>query len=393
MFHKVILGYLAWLILFVYVVLVAFINDNPASSLKSFIYILAAVIPTCIMITSLIKKSKNNFYYLIDTILYAGLIQCSLSIASFLIKSLKNVLVAWMIAGGVFEDDTYSTYVQNLRLFGFSTGLTFGMPAVQAFLAIVALYMAINHKGNSIRYFIMVPLFAFSGIVNARTAIVIMGVGLGALLFSFSDKGTANIQRKALRIVGIIIIGIVCIAIGLKLIKFLSPNTYIWIDEGISQISRFFNRDTSSGYFSYVTNKDKWSIPNGLGFFFGTGIRVLNPNKYGVITDIGYVNDIYLGGLVYALLIYALIIKYTFQIRMSKCINCPGLSRFLSVFFIASFLVLNYKGYVFDLNNFFVLFILIVVFCASSSDDYSALIMTQYKWGDNNENINNSSNI
>lgn len=393
MFRKVILGYCAWLLMFIYIALVAFLNNNPASYLKSFIYILAAVIPTSVMITSIIKKKGLDFHYLLDTILYAGLFQCGLAISAFFIRRIKNVLVALMISGGVFKDDTYSAYMQNLRLFGFSTGLTYGMPAVQAFLAIIALYLAINKKGKAIKYFLMVPLFAFSGIINARTSIVIMGIGMIALAVSFSNKNTASAKIKALRIVGIAIIGIISIIFGLWLIKTLSPNTYIWIDEGISQISRFFNRDTSSGYFSYVTDKDQWSIPSGLDLFLGTGIRVLDPNKYGVSTDIGYVNDLYFGGILYSLLLYVLIAKYHLQIRLSKCISSPGLSRFLSLFFLASFIVLNYKGYVFDLNNFFVLFVLIVVFCVSSSSENAELFVAQDKLGDSNEDINNYSDV
>ena len=90
----------------------------------------------------------------------------------------------------------------------------------------------------------------------------------------------------------------------------------------------------------------------------------MNPNDTGIFTDIGYVNDIAFGGIFYAVILYMMMLRYTLSIRKHRDVVYPSINRFLCIFFLGSFIVLNYKGYVFDLNNFFALFIMIVVFCS-----------------------------
>ncbi len=357
-FHKIINQYLVWMLLFIYIFVVALCNDNPPAFLQSFIYVLASVIPASIMITCMIDKKGYDLHYYIDTILYAGLIQCVLSIAAFFNRGIKDVLLRLMISGGLFQNDTYSAYMVNLRLFGFSTGLTFGMPSVQAFLAIIALYMAINNK-RSVKYYIMIPLFAFSGIINARSSLIIIGIGVIAIALSLS---AGNTVKKIARILGIIVLAVVLINVGLSILRTLSPTTHTWIEEGIAQISMFFRGDTTSGYFSYVGDDSRWDLPSGLNLIFGYGIRVLNRNKLNILTDIGYINDIYFGGLIYAVILYTLMIKYVMSLNKYRFSNGSTLNKFLYISFMASFIVLNVKGYVFDLNNFFVLFVMIAIF-------------------------------
>ncbi|MCR5420819.1 MAG: hypothetical protein K6E98_07430 [Lachnospiraceae bacterium] len=306
----------------------------------------------------MIDKKGYDLHYYIDTILYAGLIQCVLSIAAFFNRGIKDVLLRLMISGGLFQNDTYSAYMVNLRLFGFSTGLTFGMPSVQAFLAIIALYMAINNK-RSVKYYIMIPLFAFSGIINARSSLIIIGIGVIAIALSLS---AGNTVKKIARILGIIVLAVVLINVGLSILRTLSPTTHTWIEEGIAQISMFFRGDTTSGYFSYVGDDSRWDLPSGLNLIFGYGIRVLNRNKLNILTDIGYINDIYFGGLIYAVILYTLMIKYVMSLNKYRFSNGSTLNKFLYISFMASFIVLNVKGYVFDLNNFFVLFVMIAIF-------------------------------
>ena len=182
------------------------------------------------MMTSITKRRHYDFSYYLDTILYAGSIQSILSIMAFFVGSIKNIFVQLMIRGGVFQDNTYSDYMQSVRLFGFSTGLTFGMPAVQAFLAIVALFLAINSKRQSIKYYIMVPLFAFSGIINARTTIVIMGIGIVALLFSFPRGNFSQKAIRFFRILGLVLLAFIVVYFALNIIKSLSPTTFVWFE-------------------------------------------------------------------------------------------------------------------------------------------------------------------
>lgn len=362
-YRSVLNQYFIWLLLFIYILLVALCNNNQPSFLRSMLYILASVIPSSIMIASLMKKKEYDIHYFIDTILYAGLVQSIISLVSFFNRDIKNTFINLMISSGLFQDDAYTLFSRNLRFFGFSTGLTYGMPSVQGFLAIIALYLAVNNK-QSLKYYFMIPFFAFSGIINARSSLIIIGIGIIAIIFSLPAGNTA---KKIIRIFVIAILATVLIFFGTNVLRSISPNTYIWIEEGLSQIKMFFYGDTSSGYFSYVADNDRWSLPSGLNLLFGYGIRVLNTNKLGFQTDIGYINDMYFGGIVYMTILYILIIKYSLSLKNVDDTPNIGLRRFLCISFIVSFIVLNVKGYVFDLNNFFVLFIMFMVFFSGYS--------------------------
>lgn len=358
-FKSVITGYFVWTLLLFYILLVAVLNNKPPENVRSYIYILVSVIPTSMMITSIIKKRGNDLFYYIDTILYAGLIQCFLSFAAFFSGSIKNFFVNLMINGRVFAEDTYGEYMASLRLFGFSTGLTFGMPVVQGFLAVLALYFAINRK-HSLKYYLMVVLFAFSGVINARSTIVVLGLGSAIALLTFQQNDIGIVMNRILKILGVAILALILISFGLSILKKTSYNTFVWFEEGIEQIKMFFYGDTSSGYFSYIADSERWKLPSGLNLLFGMNRRVLGAEDFSVMSDIGYVNDIYFGGLFYAVILYTMMVKYIIQLRRSREYN--GFGKFLSIVFFCLFIILNFKVYVFDLNNFFVLFVMIAVY-------------------------------
>lgn len=379
LFGRVLQQYIVWIPLFIYLFVVALSNNNKPLSLQSFIYLLIAVIPTSIMLTALVYKKGYDFQYYLDSILYAGLLQCIISILAFFSPGLKNILVNMMIAGKVFQDGTYSSYIMNLRIFGFSTGLTFGMPALHAFLAVIAFYLATNNQKKSVKYYIMVPLFAFSGVINARTTVIIIGVGLIAyLICNYNMLGNAKrLLQFVVLSVAIVLIGF----IGIVVLDTFSHATYVWFTEGLSQVLGFFSGDTTTGYFSYVTGSGKWIIPKDFNLITGFGIRVMGQNPIGPSTDVGYVNDIFFGGIIYSTIIYSCIVYYSYDVLLKyKGYYINGFNRFITLYFILSLIVLNFKGYIIDLNNFFVLFIMLTVFCSHGCRKKDAEIYTLIRY-------------
>ncbi|HCQ8931602.1 TPA: hypothetical protein OMI06_002658, partial [Enterococcus faecium] len=104
------------------------------------------------------------------------------------------------------------------------------------------------------------------------------------------------------------------------------------------------------GIGDYFVNKNNYKVPTELvQFFFGTGNYANGDNVLNFRTDVGYINDIWLGGVFYLLAIVLFFITKTF--KMKKNIKNNYLN-FISNFFILSFLILNIKGYVFSINEF-----------------------------------------
>ena len=128
--------------------------------------------------------------------------------------------------------------------------------------------------------------------------------------------------------------------------------------EGFKDIEALLKRDTDNkGYYSYISNNDRYVLPNSsLGLFFGEGISIAGGrNKYGVYSDIGFVNDIWTGGLIYLVCVYC----YMFIQLKRLCTRNNVLSLFIFVYFTGLILILNFKGRIFSMNSFlnFIIFL------------------------------------
>ncbi len=348
--------FLNWCGIIIWLGVIIFLNDQDFGNLAGFIYWIIAVFPVCLMIGAVIKKKNGDIYFLFDVILKAGLVQGILSILTFLLPSIKDFFLKKMVDAGLFELSQYGYYV-DLRLFGFSNGLTYAMPVLQAFLAMTALYLAINQKPRYIWYF---PILLFSAIVNARTSIVIVII----CLFFLFQRNTMT-RRKLGKVMMLAVIGCIALALGIVLINKYSPDTLSWVTTGMKQIVGFFAGDNETGYFSYLTDPERWPMPKGFALLFGAGARIMGKNSTGYYTDIGYVNDLWLGGILYCFLSYFFVaICFIYIKRMISAVQNDK-SRFIKYLlysFLLSFFALNIKGYIINLNCFTNLFILFSIF-------------------------------
>ncbi|MEQ8191843.1 MAG: hypothetical protein ABRQ39_28015, partial [Candidatus Eremiobacterota bacterium] len=325
--------YILFAVLAVYIILIAIINENPYTVAVYFWHWLFNIIPASIMVTCYLFKHDYTIEDLINILLIAGILQSIIAILSFAIPSTQMYFVEQLAS------DRYSG--SYYRMFGMASDLTYTTPIVQSILAIIALYLAINKKW---KYIILIPVFVFSAIINARTSIIIMGIGLiVCILPNFSIKRLIKFA---------VIIGVVLVMIYYCLIyvQTEAPETYNWIFEGNQQIISLFQGDTSYGYFSYVTNSTKYPLPEGLGLIFGVGRRIMGFNRYNLGTDIGYINDLWLGGIIYCIFIYSLFCYILYGILKADG-GRYRLNKFIFYFFATVLIVGNIKGYIFSNNN------------------------------------------
>lgn len=364
--RKLINQYCIWIGITLYIAFMAYAHGNGLAYLVGNIYWLISVVPACIMLICMINKNGYGTKDIVNFVLLAGCIQGLIAAIAFVSPTIKQTLISSMIRGHVFEEDTYDTEI-IFRLYGYSSGLTFGMPILQSFLAMLAIYMAVN---TSIKYIVFFPLPAFSAVINARTSIVIFLIcGLIILI----EKNQKNL-RKIIRISGFVLAAIIVIIMALPILEAAAPSTYEWVTTGVGELLNVTTGDFGDGYFSYLFDPQKWIFPNGLDLLTGTGIRVMGNNKYGSATDIGIVNDMWYGGIIYTVLAYVLFFIYNRRLKLidRKAHNqIRGLGKYHCHSFLALALFLNLKSYIIDIHCLSTLFIFLLVYAdLFSKEDY-----------------------
>lgn len=350
----------AGLFVILYIVFIGLLHQNDIiPSIAGFIYCYIAILPASILVAYTLKSMQYDIYDFVTIILKSGMLQSIVSLSSLLIPTVKSILITGMLKGHVFQETTY-THALTLRMFGYSTGLTYGMPIVQTFLAMAALYLAFEKK---LGYMLYIPFLLASAFINSRTSAIVAMVCLSVLLIIRKRKITSKVLFRRI----IIVVGIIAIIILLpRIISLVSPETYKWVQTGYNEIFRFVKGDTSSGYFNYLVDIKRWEVPKNLSLLFGTGIRIMSGNnQYNIQSDIGYINDLWLGGIFLTICTYFFWIRKIIKIKdfsVNKNKDVQAFIRYIWITFLIVYIVINIKGYAFDLNNFTSLFILFIAY-------------------------------
>ena len=258
--------------------------------------------------------------------------------------------------------------MSSIRLFGFAGELTFTTPLFQSIMSICAIYYSISHpESGRVKLWMEAIILAFTAIINARISLIALIAGFIALIL-FSKM---NINK---RIILAILLGIIMAVVFFTILPVYessSGSNSEWIMEGYKEIKAFLHGQVlSDSYFSYVTNKDRYILPNGfINILFGTGHNIINGlSTYGVYTDVGFINDIWVGGIFYILLIY--IFYGTVLVRLIK--NADNIWKFFATYCLILLPIANIKGQVFGMNDLTVS-IIIVYLCILGKYDYICL--------------------
>lgn len=335
---------------FFYLGFICIITGNAANALGVFVW-LFEVIPITFMLVDMIQKNRgqNKNASIWNYLIAAGILQAVISILAFAVPSFQSIIIQRMLDYG-FKDVILK--MSGHRMYGFSYTLAFAMPVVQAILAAACIYKAFV---KNIIYMVFAPLLLFSSIINARVGIVVFIIALIIALFA-----SAKITLK-----NIMVLFIICLMISLlpKVFTYFlnGTETFDWIETGMNSITDFiFEKDTSGEYVEYATNAEKYRVPKGLSFFFGTGNISTRGNAH-YASDVGFINDMWLGGIFYVVPLLFYFIKRTFQMTKFYYSKSP-LRNIAGIITIIMFLLVNIKGRCFSWNEITNLWFLIYTF-------------------------------
>lgn len=297
-------------------------------------------------------KGKRQFY---DLLLHVGLLQGIIAVIAFVVPEFQTWVINRMLNYG-FRD--IIVWMSGHRMYGFGYNFAYTFPIVQASLAVLSIYLSIYKKA---KYILFTPILIFSGVINARSSLVVLLIGLALILFKFLNSR----MKSKIRAITILFI-IVFISIpALNYISELSPKTYAWIIEGGEEIRHIFTGDFSGSYSGYITSVNNYRLPDDIALLFGTSERTIRGNNL-YQSDVGFINDIWMGGLIYALLIYFYLFYKIKQIQNNfNKYSVDG--KLLSLFLLSIIIAANFKGVIFKQNEFINLFFLINIFSFSLS--------------------------
>lgn len=361
--RKCVLIYAILTLICLYITALVLINNNPIANIGPFLFWMIDIIPACSMVTISLKKHGQGLEDLLVLLLWAGTIQAIFAAFAFFIPSVKELFVNSMASEEYL--DIYN-YMAQFRLYGFASGLTFATPVVESFLTVIALYLAFC-KG--FKYIFFVPLLVFAGVINARTSLIVIAIGV----IIFALQGCRLNFKHIVKNICVIVCVVALVIGGISLIKQYASLTYEWIETGFDETANFLTKGDATGdYFSYMVSDTRHDLPGGPRIIIGYGARVQGSYKYSNPTDIGYINDIWLGGILYCTVIYILFARFIWKINhtVTSDWETKRFYRYLTWLFAGCFVALNVKTYVLSLNGFSTLFFIIYIFsvCTKRSE-------------------------
>lgn len=316
--------------------------NGKVHTLLNFFVIFVEIVPIAVATVSIYKQRCES---LLNDIVLAGCLQAVISMIAFMSPPLQRLIIARMVSVGY--SDVFDT-MAGWRMFGLSRELTFAMPITQSIIACICLYLAII---KAKKYLIPIPILVFSSFINARTGMVVFVMGTIVVLFSVYRFDRSSIFNS--------VFALVAISVFLSLTpSLLSRNelTTDWLISGFDDISSFIRGEELNerdSYFVYATSANRYILPDSLEqLLFGTGERLQGTNSR-YATDVGFINDIWTGGLVYLFLLWNFFLSKTFKI-----VACDAQFRkvrranLLAYGIVAILIIINVKGQVFTWNEF-----------------------------------------
>lgn len=290
-----------------------------------------------------VYKFKSNFF---DFLLKIGLIQAIISFIMVVVPPFKS-LANYLYTGG--EDLSIRIAgITESRIYGIGSGYTVTLPFIQALFAVFALQL--YYKSKKIRYIIYSILLIASSLLNNRTGFIIYLIIFVVYIIRLC---LYNVNAKS------IIVGIISLVFLSSSFLVISRFSFIkervdWLFLAINQIWNYITTGTRESNLELLFG-DQFSLPKGYDLIFGIGKRPFETLTmmpyYNFQSDIGYINDLFKGGLFYTVPLY--LSTFYLIIRRIK-------DNFLAISLTIFLLIANYKAEM--INGSMIMILIFIVF-------------------------------
>ena len=309
------------------------------------------------------KKLKFDHFDLIQALTNIGIVQSFFCLAMLVVPPLRVYILGSLLEYEEVEERFLSAgFYGNYRGFGISIGYEFALSVFQGFVLAFILLLCFRNFAKYGRLLFFTPLIFLSIVLNARIGLWVFG---GFLCIA----GIIYLRRLSIAVVikNGIILGLITLA-AIVAFSTLGDGSQIaknieWVGKSYTQSVAYLSGEEEKGTLYILANKHIHYPESINGVLFGEGRYVFGEiaedKNYTYRSDIGYIRNIYYGGLTYLTLLFtSLAVLFWSGLKLHKNVLLKLLMYFL---FIACMLA-HIKGNIFSSNPGYRAVYLIFVF-------------------------------
>lgn len=270
------------------------------------------------------RKLFDSFEENVQYILYAGVIAIGVTLLCLSIPGIDDFIRNSVIkyrAGEVGAEVLY-------RGFGWGGQMTSHYSYVIGIIMTLGVMYSKKHW-----FYPVIPFALVACLVNARTGAAIALIGIAVYLI-FSGRKVASVVTLVVGILSLNLLGIIMPGLNI------SDSTSNWANTFFLEMETMSTDGASDTTLGYIW-KEMLILPKDFQWLMiGNGYSLFSYHytDYGMLrSDIGFVNQLSFGGLVYVIPLYYLAFRIANKFYIWK-------RRDLGVFLILSFLIINFKG-------------------------------------------------
>lgn len=298
-----------------------------------------------LIIIDKLKKCDFDVDEGIDFLLKVAALQGIICVIMLLIPSLKDL--ADKLYLNCTSKFSAGDYILTTRIYGISSDYTFGLPIIHGILSGICFYLAILKDK---KYFIYFPFIIAVSVLNSRTGVLVAIISIFISILYYIVK-----CQKLVKLIYILVGAIIIVSIFIIAIYMINSNILSFISILFDELIVFIMNGEKTGTIEYLLDTNFY-LPEGISLLFGEGHRVYGEmaSAYGYeATDVGYVNDIFMGGIIYIFILYGAFTKFIFGKTKKKRVFLIKTLIFVGL------IIANLKGQVF-VNSTFITCILFI---------------------------------
>jgi len=304
-------------------------------------------------------SKQKMFAFIINCFLIQALIICLM----YQFRPLKLIANNLYFTNLNVKDITPFLGIEKFRIYGITGDYTYATPIAMAYVASVSLIIAVFY--NKKRYYLNFILLLLTSLLNGRTGVMIVFL---AVIFIIIMYFINNVRRFNKTFLMVLFFGIFFMAFIMIVISFSDSVWAVWVRSGFFEIKNLFMNKEKSGNLAELLDNMIF-FPEGWHNIFGYGHSVFVENidfMGGKHSDIGYINDLFRGGLIYMILLYIPIFCFILGGIQKETCNKKmyRILKYISFIFI---ILSNYKGECMNSNTIFNTILYICIVCGIST--------------------------
>ena len=238
-----------------------------------------------------------------------------------------------------YQDIENHYWTVSKRVYGIMMNYTFSGAIFHGMMSVVAYYYGLTKNKKFLLY---IPVLLIIVVLNGRTGLIISVIGIAMCTFMLVGR------KYLIRIIKYALITLLSFLVIFQFLRISFPSTYTFIMDGVGDLMSAFSDEEKTGDVSVLADDFSENL-NFRSLIVGNGYRIQEKGDIPAeiefeysYSDMGYLNDMFMGGIPYMLMLYI----PTIMLIMVHRKGDKG-SLIISLFFVLTIIICNIKGEVF----------------------------------------------